>query len=506
MIFNEILKDEKNVQNHESAEAFKLQPELELYTAVCTMALQDKFYETSKEQINRIVALIEKVDAAFVAKLAVYVRREMYLRSIPLFLVVELARMHNGDNLVSRTIEKVIMRADDIMELLMCYQWRNPKEGVKKLNKLSHQVRLGLQSAFNKFDEYQFAKYNRGGLEVKLRDALFIVHPKAKDEAQQKIFDKIANDTLATPYTWETELSALGTQSFEDDGARRAAFRAKWTELIVSGKLGYMALLRNLRNILEADVDAEIINNVADRLCDPHEVMRAKQFPFRYFSAYRELKTLSSVNAPTIMDAIDDAVAHSAANISGFSNDTKVFIACDMSGSMERPISFKSKIQYYEVGNMLAMLLQSRCQKVITGIFANEWKVVNYPHKSILGNTDALSARIGEVGHATYGGKPLEWLINERVVVDKVMFFTDCQFWGVSDFGKYFLGLWNEYKKIAPNARLYLFDLVGYGHSPIEIPRNDVVLVAGWNDKVFDILSAVEDGASVVDVINNMQL
>ena len=135
MIFNEILKDEIKLQNHESAEAFKLQPELELYTAVCTMALQDKFYETSKEQINRIVALIENVDAAFVAKLAVYVRREMYLRSIPLFLVVELARMHNGDNLVSRTIEKVIMRADDIMELLMCYQWRNPKEGVKKIGR-----------------------------------------------------------------------------------------------------------------------------------------------------------------------------------------------------------------------------------------------------------------------------------------------------------------------------------------------------------------------------------
>ena len=270
MIFNEILKKEKKVLNHESVQAFELLPEMELYTAVCTMALQDKFYETPQEQVDRIVELVGRVDANFVAKLAVYARREMYLRSIPLLLVVELARVHNGDNLVGRTIEQVIMRADDIVELLMCYQWRNPRAGIKKLGKLSNQVRMGLQSAFNKFDEYQFAKYNRSGLEVKLRDALFIVHPKAKDEAQQEIFNRIASGTLATPYTWETELSALGTQVFEDENARRAAFKGKWSELITSGKLGYMALLRNLRNILDADVDTEIVKDVAERICNPH--------------------------------------------------------------------------------------------------------------------------------------------------------------------------------------------------------------------------------------------
>jgi hypothetical protein len=53
---------------------------------------------------------------------------------------------------------------------------------------------------------------------------------------------------------------------------------------------------------------------------------------------------------------------------------------------------------------------------------------------------------------------------------------------------------------------LYLFDLAEYGHLPIEYPKEDVVLVAGWNEKVFDIISSVEAGASVVDVINNMDL
>ena len=430
----------------------------------------------------------------------------MNMRSIPLLLVVELSRVHNGDNLVSRTVEKVVMRVDEIMELLMCYQWRNPQSGIKKLGKLSNQIKAGLKTAFNKFDEYQFAKYNRSNLEVKLRDALFIVHPTPKDNAQQQLFDKIVSDTLETPYTWETELSALGTNQFESNEAREVAFARKWCELINSGKVGYMALMRNLRNILQANVDEKTLKTVTERISNPYEIERAKQFPFRYLSAYKELKNVESLNTSMMLDALENAALESAANIEGFGSDTKVMIACDMSGSMQSAVSVNSKTMYYEVGNMLAMLLQSHCERVITGIFADNWKVVNYPHTSVLSNTCSISSRIGEVGYGTYGGKPLEWLINEKIAVDKVMFFTDCQFWGESNFGKYFLGLWEEYKKINLEAKLYLFDLAGYGHLPIEIPREDVVLVAGWNERVFDMIASIENGSSLIEEINKVEL
>lgn len=500
------MKEEKSLLNHERAKIYKLSPELELYTTVCTMALQPKFYEQPMVQVERVSSLVASVDAEFVAKLAVYARKEMNMRSIPLLLVVELARVHSGDNLVGRTVEQVVMRADEIIELLMCYQWRNPQLGIKKLGKLSHQIKVGLQAAFNKFDEYQFAKYNRSNLEVKLRDALFLVHPKAKDDAQQVFFDKIVSDTLETPYTWETELSALGTEQFDCDEAKKAAFSLKWCELIASGKLGYMALLRNLRNILEVNIDEPALMQVAERIGNPHEVMRAKQFPFRYLSAYKELVNVSSAYTPLLLDALENAVSVSAGSIAGFSPEARVMIACDMSGSMQHAVSSNSKIMYYEVGNMLAMLLQNRCKKVINGIFADSWKVVNYPHTSILGNTCSMSSRIGELGYGTYGGKPLEWLINEGIVVDKVLFFTDCQFYGEDNFGEYFRNLWNEYKKIAPDARLYLFDLAGYGHLPIELPREDVSLIAGWSERIFDMLAAVENGGNAIEEIRQIEL
>ena len=65
---------------------------------------------------------------------------------------------------------------------------------------------------------------------------------------------------------------------------------------------------------------------------------------------------------------------------------------------------------------------------------------------------------------------------------------------------------WLKYKEIAPQAKLYLFDLQGYGMSPLKLLDNDVALVAGWSDKVFDMLQAIDEGKSVVEQIRNIEL
>lgn len=506
MSFNQILKTENAVLNHENAKAFKMSAEMELYTAVCASSMQPKFYESNNECVERIAKLVKQVNPIFVAQLAIYARTVMNLRSVPLLLVVELARVHSGDDLVSRTIDKVVLRADEIMELLMCYQWRNPQPGLKKLNKLSNQIKRGLQLAFNKFDEYQFAKYDRNGMEVKLRDALFLVHPKAKDEAQQLLFDKISSNTLSTPYTWETELSKLGTQHFEYPEAHQNAFRDKWSELIMSGQLGYMALLRNLRNILNAEVSTEVLQIVANRISDSHGVAHSKQFPFRYFSAYRELEDSTNPNVALIIDALEKAMQVSASNIPVFNDNENTLIACDMSGSMKAPISRNSKIKLYEVGCTLAMLLQNRCKNLRCGIFGNEWELVNFDSKNILSNVSFLNNLIGKVGYGTNGNKPLEYLINEKLVMDKVVYFTDCQFWNYYFDNHSFFNLWEEYKSIAPNAQLYLFDLAGYGHSPIDVTRRDVTIISGWNERIFDIIDSINNAEDSLEKIRSIMV
>ena len=671
MSYNEQLRCDYLTTNHEGALAWRMTPEWELYSTVVTMmGVEDKFYESGEHRVRRVADLVRKADPDFVARLAIYAREKMYLRSVPLLLLVELSRCHNGDSLVSRAVARTVQRVDEIAELLMCYQWRT---GKKRLVGLSCQLRRGLAEAFNHFDEYQFAKYDRKDLRVTLRDALLLVHPKPKDEAQAKIFNKILRKKLAMPYTWETELSRVGKQRFESVDEKDNALKNTWQELVASGRLGYMAMLRNLRNMTNLCIDDDTRDQVCRTLSSPYEVKRSRQLPFRFLSAYLQLtlhpspqrlwvppcrKYWASKAYYTMLDkkeqievrlknmrdgrviawqsrvcryplrqciaynsvirgqmelkqpklhvrlwarkplfksllqekdlmkiqkvermlnhmekriqklqtlaeeeerrfdedlingryqaekaakaekaridnctkenkrmqkrleelgvsremyikpflrSLEQAVELTADNIAGFDKNTRVLLASDTSGSMTIPVSQNSTVECYHIGLMLSMLMKHRCENVVTGMFGDVWKVYDMPSENILENTVNMIQHQGEVGFSTNGYKVIDWLIEENRVMDKVMLFTDCQLWNNQHADAHIASSWNRYKRVvAPNARLYIFDLAGYGQSPVSMRRNDVFCIAGWSDKVFDILAALERGSSAIDEIRRI--
>jgi len=488
--FNTTKKTSKTT-NHEGEVAYTLSPELELYTLVVTSMFSDKFYESADDRLTRLRALLVKVSPEFACKVAIYAREQMYLRTMPLVLMVELAKVHSGDSLVGDTLGRVIQRVDEITETLAYYALSNERQGIKKLGKLSKQIQRGLAAAFNKFDEYQFAKYDRAA-DIKLRDALFIVHPKAKTPESSALFDKIVAGTLETPLTWETELSAKGNN------------KESWEGLLDSKKVGYMALLRNLRNILDAGIDHGRLANVASYLSSPEAVQKSKQLPFRFLSAHKELKDNASPSTSMILGALEAALQASVENLKGFDYNTTIAIACDVSGSMQTPISAKSKVQNYDIGLLLGMLLQHKCKSVVSGIFGDSFKIINLPQNSILQNVDELHRREGEVGYSTNGYLVLDGLLRKDVKADKVMMFTDCQMWNSYGDGSHMAKSWAAYKKFHPSAKLYLFDLSGYGNTPVSTMSNDVYLIAGWSDKVFDVMDAYEKGSSAVEKIKEI--
>lgn len=505
-MYNSIAR-KKEIMNYEGEKAYRMSSEMELYTAVVTSAMGDSFYESRDGRADRISELIKKVSPEFVARLAIYAREQMNLRSIPLFLVVELAKIHNGDPLVRKTMDRVILRTDEIMETLACYQWRNGEgKGVKKLNKLSRQIQEGLKNAFNRFDEYQFAKYDRTNLEVKLKDALFLVHPKASSPEQQAIFDKIVSGDLQTPYTWETQLSELGQKHFATKEEKAEAVKALWEELIDSGRLGYMALLRNLRNILQANVSTSHIEKVVSHISDPAKVAKSKLLPFRFLAAYKELMGVTSVRTAAILSALEKAVKESVANLEGFGAETNVLVAADVSGSMFTTISPKSSVMNYDIGILLSMLLKSKCSSVISGMFGDSWKVLNLPQENILANTIEMKRREGEVGYSTNGYKVIDYLVDNNIKMDKVMMFTDMQMWDSTYRDKHIQKSWAKYRQMYPEAKLYLFDLNGYGQAPVRLVGDDVTLIAGWSEKVFEILDAIEGGESALEHISQIEI
>jgi 60 kDa SS-A/Ro ribonucleoprotein len=508
MRFNDKTTGINKTVNYEGATAYKLNPELELYSAVCCALLQSKFYvNDTNAELNRIIDLISRVNSEFVAKLAVYTREQMHLRSIPLVLVTELAKQHNGDSLISELTNRIIQRADEITELLSYYIISEKRTGAKKLNKLSNQIKKGIAKSFYKFDEHQFSKYNRN-TEIKLKDAMFLTHPRPRSEAEKILFEKIANDELETPYTWEVELSKVGQQHFDSDSAKQNAIKVKWEELIDSTRLGYMATLRNLRNFLDYKISQIHINKVANYLSDKTNVEKSKQLPFRFLAAYNELRDNPNFGTSNFLDALEKALQHSSNNIKGYDYNTNIVIASDVSASMFDGISSKSTIQRYDIGLLLSMLLQNRCKSVITGIFGSEFEVINLPRNNILQNVNELRKIEGRVGYSTNGYKVIEYLINNNLQADKIMMFTDCQLWHSNWYNDSdrLIKLWSEYKNQNKDAKLYLFDLAGYSNTPLYVNNKDVYLISGWSDKIFDALDSIEHSNTAIDIIDKIDI
>ena len=523
--FNSNSKGSNTTVNHEGAVAYNISQEMELYSMVCTTTFTNKFYETQRDQLNRLRSLIRSVSPNFVARLAVYAREQMYLRTIPLVMTVELAKTHSGDDLISRMTQRVIQRADEITELLAFYQLSNQRTGEKKLAKLSNQIKKGIRNVFQSgiFNAYQYSKYNRKK-EVRLRDALFLTHPKPQNDEQKELFDAITSDTLETAYTWESQLSEAG-KADSDVTSKKVV----WEEMISSKKMGYMATLRNLRNILEEGVSKAHVEQVCAFLSNPTAVRNSKQLPFRFLSAYRmlngsypadrgwgskpnDVEGITSPYMSMVLTALECAISESIHNIPMFDNEN-VLVATDVSASMMIPVSDRSVITTYDIGTVLSMMLYKKCESAVTGMFGDSWKVVNFPKNDILRNADEIYKREGEVGYSTNGYKVLDWACKSKVKYDRVMMFTDCQMWDSDDMrGGYARGggsmstSWNAYRAKNPNCKLFLFDLQGYGTTPVDIRDNNVHLISGWSDKIFDILASVENGSDALEDIKSIEL
>lgn len=367
---------------HEGAPAAVITAEQALRRSVLSCLLwENEFYEDGQSIADRIAALSIEVTPQVLADLAVEARERFNLRHAPLMLLVGLVR--HGGSLVAPTIERVIQRADDLTEFVAIY-WRNGKRPFSK------QMKRGLAAAFAKFDAYQLAKYDRDG-PVKLRDVLFLIHAKPADEAQAALWKGVAERTLASPDTWEVALSG---------GADK---KATFERLLAERKLGYLALLRNLRNMDQADVDEALVTEAILARRGAHRVL-----PFRYVAAARA--------APRYERWLDEALMETV--LQGPVFDGRTVVLVDVSGSMDWRLSAKSDLSRLDAAATLASVIPGDV-RVFT--FSNE--VVEVPARRGMAGVDAV------VRSQPHGGTLLGNAVKQvnRLPHDRLIVITDEQ-------------------------------------------------------------------------------
>jgi 60 kDa SS-A/Ro ribonucleoprotein len=374
-------------RTHEGASARHIAPELQLRRSVLACLLWEKqFYEDGVEIAGRIAELVPKVAAEKVVGLAVEAREQMKLRHAPLLLVREMARHKTHRRLVADTLASVIQRADELAEFVAIY-WKDGRIP------LSGQVKKGLAAAFPKFDEYALAKYDRGG-PVKLRDVLFLCHAKPRDAAQAGAWKKLIWGRLNPPDTWEVALSS---------GADK---REAWQRLLAENKLAALALLRNLRNMREANVEEELV------LSALRSMNAARVLPFRFLAAARY--------APQWEETLEEAMLKCVAGQEKLAGKTIVLV--DVSGSMTAPLSRRSEMQRTDAAYGLAVLLREISDKVSVFSFSDD--LVEVPARRGFALRDAIDA--SQRHNSTQLGKAVASL-NRKEVYDRLVVITDEQ-------------------------------------------------------------------------------
>lgn len=500
-----------NTTTYEGGPGFTRDVKSELFQlAVVNMVGEQTFYESAGSRDSRYVQLVRQAtldDPDWTARFLGWLRSTANMRSAALVGAAEYTRARLDAGLAGTSrgvVASVLQRADEPGELLAYWTSHYGKKIPKPLKR-------GVADAATRlYTEYSTLKYDTASHGWRFADVIDLTHPTPKAPWQDALFkhalDRRHNrdfsvdaDLLPMMYsnavtrtvvanggvetllhanvlreagmTWEDALSLAGSK----------VSKAKlWESMIPS--MGYMALLRNLRNFDEAGVSGITVANVIRKLTDPDEVARSRQFPYRFLSAY--------LNAPNDVwkHPLNVALEYSLRNIPALPGKTLVLV--DTSASMRSPVSAKSKITAVDAAALLGVALTHRntapqgdgkvdLHGFASGVFRHD--VVK--GASVLSEVERFVRRVGEVGHGTDMWGALRATYRDH---DRVFLVTDMQTvsspYGVDD------------RAVPRHVPIYGFNLGGYNSVAYAAGSPNRHEFGGLNDATLRAIPLLEAG------------
>lgn len=485
--FNSKKVTQNSTTNLANGKAYTENPKLALASLLLTSFVQDQFYRSSGQTMEEVGILIDKIDdKKFPAKVAIYARDKFNMRSITHVTAAEIAKRVKGENWTKNFYEKVVQRPDDILEILSYY--------ISKYNKpIPNSLKKGLGLSFKQFNEYHLSKYKKNNSSLSLVDAVNLIHPP-----HTNAIGKLIRGELKVADTWETKLTQVG-QIAKTEEKKEELKKDAWEELILQNKLGYLALIRNLRNILNLEQNDKIIPAVIEQLVSEENIKKSKLLPFRFLTALNELENYyDTLNGKKVLKALNQALDISLNNVPRMDGET--LVALDTSGSMiGKPLT---------IGSLFAAVLAK----------ANDADIISFSDnaKYLKINTlDSISSIVGEIKNNVYASGTNFHAIFEiaNKKYDRIIILSDMQAWMDTEINMAYSynsncpkqSLTQYRKRYDCNPNIFSFDLQGYG--TLQFPESNVYALAGFSDKVFDIMKMLEqDRNALINEIEKVQL
>lgn len=526
--------------NYMGEKAFKLEDKEELVSTVMTTFLNGSYYESEEEIVNRIHKLIENVDPLFVAKLALYARNEGNLRSVTHLVSAELAKYISGTDWAGRFYDKIVVRPDDMSEILSAYASIN---GMKQTNikKIPNAMKRGFKTALEKLDPYRLDKYKMKNRSVSLIDLIRLFHPKGTEknaEAFKRLVNGESLDDLYSSKILEKEMTKAGqaTKDATEEEKDEAKFEAISSVVDNITGMPIMNLLRNLRNIITYAPSK--IDDVCEQLRIKDKILNSRLLPFRFATAYREIEKMGyntevedtnisfesdkkqnkltkeefEEKKAEILSAIEDALEYSVENIPELEGNTAILI--DHSGSVRGDSGGDSRVGAFSsvrtamIGNLFGSMMAYRQKDVYIGLFGD--KLISVPMNRNIRLLD-FNEKSYEMGENCGGGTEsgmyefMRQCVNEKKKVDNVVVFSDCQMgngkrftswygWDNDERSEGFNELFKKFKKINPKCKWIVVNIAQSGGTSVFDRSQGILNIAGWSNNIFDVIKSQAKG------------
>lgn len=488
---------------YEGAPGYARDAKSELFLlAVSNMVAEDTFYETANDRDNRFTELVSKVaveDSTWLGNFLLWLRDEANMRTAPMVAALEAvrARLAAGEHTWNRQmIHMVLKRPDEPGEALAYWTSKYGKA-------IPMPIKRGIaDAALRMYNERSLLRYDTASYAFRFGDVIDLTHPKPTATWQHDLFrhalDRRHNRDAAIPNTlsmlrthaqlMETPVEqrreylfnpgtfALAGMSWESlagwlQGPMDAA---AWQAIIPT--MGYMALLRNLRNFDEAGVHDAIAEQICKRISDPMAVRKSRQLPMRFLSAYR--------NAPSLRwgYALETALQHSLANVPEL--DGRTLILVDRSGSMGGRLSKRSDLSRADAAAIFGTALALRSESALLVQFGTNSAPIGYRRG------DAL-LRVIDKFHSMGGTRTAAAVQQWYAGQDRVVIVTDEQ--AHNSFGYFREERGDPASYVPANVPVYTWNLAGYeyGHGPSGANRHTF---GGLSDRSFSMIGLVEAG------------
>lgn len=491
------------VENEAGGEAYPKSPKLELVSMLLTNFVQDQFYRKTGDTLKRLGALVKECPPEFCAKAAVYARDHFGMRSISHAVAGELAAQNrtSREPWATAFYDKIVVRPDDMLEIIAYYRSHplaaTSVRGNQKV-KLPAALKRGFGRAMGRFDSYQLGKYRGEGKSVKLVDVVNLVHPGAT-ERNRDALAALVGGTLKAGGTWEANLTAAGQRAAAVDGTEEEKAEAlamekgtAWAALVEARKLGHFALLRNMRNISQQapdSLEAALVQLIAG-------VGKARVLPFRYLTALGQFQDPGPLNK-VIRDALSACMDAALANVPKLSGRT--LVAVDMSGStFAQNLSDKSGVKVADIATIFgAVLGLSNDADVLAFSDRRAWV-------SMVKGTPVVVAALQIVAAVHGGGTDFRLIFdNTNGKYERIIVLSDNEAWiGHTRANETF----KEYKRrTGADPKMFVFDLAGM--PSMQFPESNTYFVAGFSEKVFDLMAAMEqDRDALVNAVEAVSL